>query len=176
MTQETPPPEPVVEDEGTIDDPAKLKSQFDKKKAENVSLRNRATTAEQRAETAERALAEHQQKTMTEQEKAIEAAKKEATEEVDARYQVLLKTERLRARASGKVNDPDDAIRLLNLDAIDLDDTEGMDAAIAELIKQKPYLAAKYTVPTIDQGPQGKDPIPKEDANSWLRRAIGGGQ
>ena len=172
-TEGTPPPEDH-EDEPTIDDPAKLKSQFDKKKAENVNLRTRATTAEERATKAEKALEEYQQQTMTEQEKAIEQAKKEATEEVDARYQVLLKTERLRARASGKVNDPDDAIRLLDLDAIDLDDTEGMDVAIAALLKAKPYLAAKYTVPQIDQGPQGKELEPKEDANTWLRRAVTG--
>jgi hypothetical protein len=171
-TEGTPPPEGDAAEE--IDDPIKLKSLFDKKKAENVSLRTRATTAEQRAETAEKALEELQAKAMTDTEKLIEAAKKEATEEVDARYQVLLKTERLRARSAGKVNDPDDAIRLLDLDSLSLDDEAGMDQAIESLIKQKPYLAAKYTVPTIDQGPQGKDPQPKEDANSWLRRAIGG--
>jgi hypothetical protein len=172
-TEGTPPPEGDTPPE-EIDDPVKLKSLFDKKKAENVSLRTRATTAEQRAETAEKALEQLKAQSMTDTEKLIETAKREATEEVDARYQVLLKTERLRARSAGKVNDPDDAIRLLDLDALSLDDEEGMDKAIEALIKQKPYLAAKYTVPTIDQGPQGKDEPPKEDANSWLRRAIGG--
>jgi len=176
-TEGTPPPDPTPdpEDEG-IDDPAKLKSLFDKKKQENKSLRTRATSAEERATKAEKELATYQQQTMTDTEKMIEAAKKEATEEVDARYQVLLKTERLRARSAGKVNDPDDAIRLLDLDALSLDDEEGMDKAIDALIKQKPYLAAKYTVPTIDQGPQGKEVQGKEDGNTWLRRAIGGGQ
>jgi hypothetical protein len=173
-TEGTPPPDGDSGEE--IDDPAKLKSLFDKKKQENVSLRTRATTAEQRAEAAEKALEQLQAKSMTETEKLIETAKREATEEVDARYQVLLKTERLRARSAGKVNDPDDAIRLLDIDSLSLDDEEAMDKAIADLIKQKPYLAAKYTVPTIDQGPRGKDDPPKEDANTWLRRAIGGGQ
>lgn len=173
-TEGTPPVEPEGDPPEEIDDPVKLKSLFDKKKAENVNLRSRATTAEERASKAEKALEEYQQQTMTDTEKLIEAAKKEATEEVDGRYQVLLKTERLRARASGKVNDPDDAIRLLDLDAIDLDDTDGMDKAIADLIKAKPYLAAKYQVPQIDQGPQGKEVDVKEDASSWLRRAVTG--
>lgn len=173
MTTEGTPPDPPPEDDG-IDDPVKLKSLFDKKKAENVTLRTRATSAEDRATSAEKALEELKKQSMTDQEKLIEQAKKEATEEVDARYQVLLKTERLRARAAGKVNDAEDAIRLLDLDAIDLDDTEGMDAAIATLLKAKPYLAAKYTVPSIDQGPQGKEVDPKEDGNTWIRRAISG--
>lgn len=85
-------------------------------------------------------------KTQTEQEKALEDAKKAgAAEATLAANRRIVKSE-LRAACAGKVTDPDDAVALLG----DLDrfivkgepDVKAISSAIDELVKAKPYLAA----------------------------------
>lgn len=85
-------------------------------------------------------------RTQSEDEKKIEAAKKEghaaATVEANRR---IVKSE-VRAAAGGKVSDPEDAAALLG----DLDrfivkgevDTKAISSAIDDLVKAKPYLAS----------------------------------
>lgn len=88
----------------------------------------------------------------SETEKAIEKAKaeaaaeagKEATTKANAR---ILRAE-IKAAAAGKLADPADALRLLDLDDFDVDDDGETDAkaiakAIDDLVKSKPYLAGK---------------------------------
>ncbi|MET8985839.1 hypothetical protein ABZW49_10360 [Nonomuraea wenchangensis] len=57
----------------------------------------------------------------------------------------IIKAE-VRASAAGKLNDPKDALKFLDLSKFEVDadgnvDTEEIDDAIVELLKQKPYLA-----------------------------------
>src|SRR5690606_19297838 len=59
----------------------------------------------------------------------------------------ILKAE-LRAVAAGKLADPSDALTFIDLDAIDVDDDGNVDrsaleAAVANLVTTKPYLAAQ---------------------------------
>lgn len=85
-------------------------------------------------------------KTQTEQEKALEDARKAGAAEANlAANRRIVKSE-LRAACAGKVTDPEDAVALLG----DLDrfivkgepDLKAISSAIDDLVKAKPYLAA----------------------------------
>ncbi len=70
--------------------------------------------------------------------------RKEALAQANAR---ILRAE-IKAAAGGKLNDPNDAIRLLDLDEFEVGDDGEVDGsaiadAIADLIKSKPYLAVQ---------------------------------
>jgi len=120
--------------------------------------------AEKRAAAAEAEIAK-QGKTPDEQaiEEARRAAMAEATEKANKR---ILRAE-VRAQAAGKLADPADALRLLDLDDFDVDedgevDADAISAAIADLIKSKPYLAA-------DAGKR----FPANDTNATRKGAEG---
>ena len=54
----------------------------------------------------------------------------------------VLKAE-IKAAAVGKMADPSDAYKFLDLDALDADDADAIAKAVDELLEAKPYLAAK---------------------------------
>lgn len=97
--------------------------------------------------------------------KAIEKAKAEAAEaagkEAAAKANTRILKAEIRAAAAGKLADPTDALRLLDLDEFEVDDEGEVDAkaianALDDLVKSKPYLAAKSGRPAgnADQGPR----------------------
>ncbi len=99
---------------------------------------------------------------MSETEKAIEQAKKEGRAEAGATYNKRLVQAEVRAAAAGKLADPEDAIRFLDLDQFKVDDDGDVDKkpitkALEDLVKAKPYLSAGATRPTgdADQGARG---------------------
>lgn len=87
-----------------------------------------------------------------------------------------LKRAEVKAAASGRMVDPEDAVRLLNLDEFEVNDDGHVDGAkvgkaIDGLIQAKPYLRAKgstATRPTADGGAR-QDPAPGSDMNSILQ-------
>ncbi len=88
----------------------------------------------------------------TEQEKALDQARKEAGEEARkgevAKANRRIVTAEVKAAAGTKLADPSDAVRLLDLDEFAVSDDGEVDekaiaSAIADLLKDKPYLAAK---------------------------------
>lgn len=87
----------------------------------------------------------------SEAERAIEKAKAEAAEaagkEAAAKANARIVRAEVRAAAAGKLADPSDALRLLDLDEFEVDDDGELDAkkvakALDDLVKAKPYLAA----------------------------------
>lgn len=105
---------------------------------------------------------------------AAEAAGKEATAKANAR---ILKAE-VRAAAAGKLADPADALRLLDLDDFEVDDDGEVDAkaiakALDDLVKSKPYLAAKGGRPAgnADQGVRSDSGNQAMSPQERLRRA-----
>jgi hypothetical protein len=77
---------------------------------------------------------------------ALEAARREGETAAMARANERLLAAEVRAAAAGKLNDPTDALRLLDLSAFEVGadgaiDTEAVADAIADLIKSKPYLS-----------------------------------
>ena len=81
----------------------------------------------------------------------------------------------IRVRAAGRFADPEDAVHMLDLDALlaEADDrkrAEAVDAALDELLKAKPYLAReKERGPLVTQGGRSTPPERRARERSWLR-------
>jgi hypothetical protein len=153
--------------------------------------KERARVAEaeaKRARDLEAELATLRTAQMSEQERAVEAAKAEgraeaATESLRERF-----TDRLAAIATPKVtdadlfSDPDVALRLLGLTTIPVTPTGGIDAeaisaAVDSLVETKPYLAASATpsAGSADQGTRPRPPAPA-DLDTQIREAEAAGK
>lgn len=109
-----------------------------------------------------------EQKATREQRESAETA---ATAKANER---ILKAE-LKAAAAGKLNDPQDAIRFLDLSEFEVNsdgdiDSNALSTAIADLIKEKPYLAAATArfQGGADGGPKGNPTGPKQLSRSDL--------
>lgn len=121
--------------------------------------RSSRRAAEKRARDLEAELTRVRESSMSETEKAIEKAKREAKAEATSAYNRRILQAEMRAAAAGKLADPEDAIRFLDLDDFTVGDDGAIDQkavtkALDELVKAKPYLAASATRPTgdADQG------------------------
>lgn len=122
--------------------------------------------AETKAADLEARLAELDGAQKSEHQKALEKARKEAGEaagkEATAKANARIVRAEVRAAAGGKLADPNDAVRLLDLDEFAVDDdgevdAKAIEAAIAKLVKDKPYLASGASRPSgdADQGARG---------------------
>lgn len=123
--------------------------------------------AERRIKTMEAELAKFRDADKTELERAVEVARREAaeaakTEATQSFNRRILEAE-VKTAAAGKLSDPTDAVRLLDLDEFAVGDDGTIDAkpimrAIDALIKEKPYLAAvdpRRRHGSGDGGPRG---------------------
>lgn len=152
----------MVEDNNTEpDDPTKddtpdapedtPKASDDVAKWKKMSRQN-----EKKAKQLESELEKIRSKNQTEQERLIEEARKQERESVMTEVQ----RERLEAKvirhASKKLTDPEDAVRLLDVDDLLEADDDDIAAAIEDLAQRKPYLASgESTTPPpgdVDQG------------------------
>lgn len=134
--------------------------------------------AEKRLGDLEKELNSLRESSMSEQEKAVERARREAAAEAQKGFNLRLKQAEVRAAAAGKLADPEDAIRFLDLDLFDVFedgsvDKKAVEKALGDLVKAKPYLAASATRPAgdIDQGARGTPA--GSSMNDLLRRAAG---
>lgn len=124
--------------------------------------------AVKRAEEAERRLSEIENASKSEREKELDKVRTEAAEE--ARKDALTMANRrivkseVRAAAAGKLADPEDAVRFIDLDDIAVGDdgdvnVKALNDAVARLLKDKPYLGAdsgKRKHGDFDQGARGR--------------------
>lgn len=159
----------TTEEETTTNEPSSENGQIDDEplRQEGVKAlqawKQRAKEAEREAKRAkelESKLAQFEEANKTEQEKLLEKARKEAADE--ARNEIMSQVQRERLEtsvvraATGKLSDPDDAVRFLDLDDLTDADAGAISAAIDELLKTKPYLAgATRPVGDADQGVRG---------------------
>lgn len=139
-----------------------------------------ALAAERKARSiAERDAGKLRDATATDAEKAVAAARDEgraeALKEVSSR---LVETE-VRAAAAGKLADPADAVRLLDLGEFVADDgaidRTAIGEAIAELVKAKPYLGtAGAGANGHARAPQGTRPgaTTEADGDAFLRGIV----
>lgn len=118
----------------------------------------KALAAERSArKEAEKALAEITKKfeeaetaKLPEQERAIAEAASAAAAKVEAEYSAKMLAANVRAAAGSKFVDPDVVLTLLDQSNIaGPDDTQGINAALDELAKSKPYLMASKNVPDL---------------------------
>ncbi len=124
--------------------------------------------AEKRAKDVETELAALRATQMTDQEKAIEAARAEGRAEAVAASNVVILKAHVLAAAAGKLADPNDAIKLIALDQFTPTadgefDTAALAASIDALLAAKPYLGINRPGATpppgsANGGPQGGGP------------------
>ena len=165
-----PPSDPPADPPG---DPAQLgdagKRALDAERAARAAADRTAAAAVAAQKELEAKLATFEDANKTETERAIETARKEAADatrtEVTTAFEQQLLESQVLVRAAGKLADPTDATSLITL--ADLAKNEAgkvedktIDAAIADLVKNKPYLAngAKPGPGSPDGGPRGNRP------------------
>ena len=134
--------------------------------AEERAARKAAEKEAKRAKDLEAELETLRADAMSEQEKAIEQARKEAAEQarnetLSAAHQRIASAE-AKALASGKTRDPAVAVQLLGDLTVFVDDdgevdTDAMSVALDKLVEEKEYLAVgdRQPVPGADQGARG---------------------
>ncbi len=120
-------------------------------KAAIAAERKRANAAEKALKAVQEQLDGLTQASQTETEKAIDKARKEATDaataEVTKSFRDRILKSEIRAQATGKYADPDDAIRLLELEDDVFDDdgevrTDALSKQLDALLDRKPHLKA----------------------------------
>ncbi len=132
-------------------------------------------------------LADLENQSKSDQEKAVEKARKEADDaarkDEGGKWSQRIVRAEVKALAGGKLADPADAVAMLDLSEFKLDDTGNVDpkaveAAIDKLLEAKPYLAAGGTVrrpapqgsgPDLRQGARGGGAAGGQTGNDWLR-------
>jgi hypothetical protein len=170
---------PDPELESIRSDPAGAHKTIAALKAEAADYRRRLRQAESERDDAKTA-------SMSEQERAVAEAEKRGRQAAEAEHGRRLLEAQIRAAAAGKLRDPDDAIRYLDVDKLlELDERDrDLDKAVATLIEQKSYLAADTNgaTPTTGVRSQGARTQPggtraaDSDGSEWLRKAARGGR
>jgi len=149
--------------------------------AEVKRLTEALANERKRQEKAEKELADLRKLAMTEQERAVAEAKAEGkAEAIQTLARKLLEAE-VRAQAAGKLADPADAARLLDLDDFLGDDgtydAKAIGRALDELVVAKPYLAAGHTngSGSAAKPPQGaRDGGKQSEADDFIRGMVKG--
>lgn len=158
---------PPAGDEAQLGDAGK--KALDSEREARRAAERAANEAKAAAKKLEDELAQFRDANKSETERAIETARKEADaaarSEVTTAFEQRLLESSVLVRAAGKLADPTDAVKLIPL--ADLAKSEAgavedktIDAAIADLVKQKPYLAtgAKPGPGDPDGGRRGTRP------------------
>lgn len=142
-----------VETQEQDEDPtAGLKSALAKERAANKA--NTKLIKELQREAADRG--------KTEDEKAIDDARREAAAEATAKANKRLIAAEFRSAAAKRVKDPRIAAKLVDLEGIEVDDdgevdADGINAALDALLEEYPDLAPSRFEGSADQGGKGKD-------------------
>ena len=102
--------------------------------------------------------------------KAVEEATADLTDRV-AELEGQLAERDVQLKAVGKLRNPADAIRFIDVANTPAED---IDAAIAAVLKERPYLGVVDGQHALPQGAQtnGRDAAAAADASSWLRDQI----
>lgn len=143
-------------------------------------LRKEAASWRTKLRQAEEAEEQRKRSEMTELEKLkvdLEAERQARAAAETQRQQQLLRTQVIAAAAKAGFNDPDDAIRLLDAEALEINEhgqIVDLDKQIGTLLKTKPYLATK-TGTISPTNPAGG--APQDSTEARLKRIYGlGGQ
>jgi hypothetical protein len=177
---EAPPSAPTDDELAGLDDRARGLVERYARRAGDAS--GEAATYRTKMRTAQTELERMQRERETEQERRDRevgereraAGRAERDDEV-ASLRREVATGSIRVRAAGRFADPEDAVRMLDLDALlaEQDDrkrAELVDAALTKLLEAKPYLARKRERgPLVTQGGRSQAPDGRARERSWLR-------
>ncbi|QDH85595.1 scaffolding protein [Brevibacterium phage 4C] len=105
-------------------------------------------------------------KDKTPEENELEAARVEARAETLSKANERVLRSEVKSAAAGKLRNPADALKLLDLKDFDVNedgdvDTDQIQDAISDLLEEKPYLAAQGSNGSFDSG-RGKQPRKKK--------------
>ena len=162
---------------GTANPPEGVESLGDAGKKAIAAMKEREKAARARARELERKVAELQaaieSKDKTPDEQAIDAARREAEAAAIAKANERILRSEIKAAAAGKLADPEDALRYLDLADFEVDESGNVDStevadAINELLERKPYLAAQSGRVTLDTG-RGRNPAAGQLTREDLR-------
>lgn len=127
------------------------------------------SASEVRARREARNLREKIKDLQTGQDEAVAAAVAEKDETI-AGLQGKLVEAQAQLAAVGKLRNPEDVTRFVDVHEVGLDK---LDAAIAAVVKERPYLAAKSEhADALPQGQQNGDRPSTQDASEWLREHL----
>lgn len=121
-----------------------------------------AKAAQRELEETRKRLAELEESQKSDQEKALDAAAREAEARVREEYESKMRAAELQSAvlktAAGRLADPDDALRFLDTSDLDPSDSDAVASRINALLEEKPYLgvAASKRGPEFEQGAQGE--------------------
>jgi hypothetical protein len=160
------------------DDPAALKSAL-------ASARREAAKLRQELGSARTDLEQERDKSRTDRDRELEQARREGADKVRGEVaRELLEADVLRV-ATGRLRDPDDALRYLELDGLgDVDRGKTRDTAIGkaldELLADKTYLAAGDDDDAGRNGDKGartsgaraRTRTSSDDPSAWLRSSV----
>ena len=141
------------------------------------AMKEREKAARARARELEREVAELkaaiEAKDKTPDEQELDAVRREAEAAAIARANERILRSEIKAAAAGKLADPEDALRYLDLEEFEVDESGNVDAteivdAINELLERKPYLSAQGGRVTLDTG-RGKNPAAGQLTREDLR-------
>lgn len=136
-----------------------------------LALRRENAKYRTRAKEMQAELEKLREATLSEQERAISDAQKQARAEAEAEYLPMLMNMKVKVLATGILRDPDDA-RLLTDLPIDADDAAIVEA-LHRLVEEKPHLGVEQQpASVIAQGRRGGSVSGPTDGNSWLRKDI----
>lgn len=144
----TPSDAPETEPEPVVEPPeAPAPELGDAGKAAIKAERQRAAKAEREAKELKARLEALEAESLSETERKIAEARREASTEAIAAANARIIRAEIKAAAAGKLADPSDAIRLLDLTEFDVSDdgevdNQAIESAIDSLVAAKPYLTA----------------------------------
>jgi membrane protein involved in colicin uptake len=172
---------PVVEPEttGVTEDQSEPEDLGDAGKKALAAERQARRAAEKAAKAAQAELEKAREATLSETERLVAQAKREAREELQAEYAKKVVRAEVKAAATGKLSDPDDALIFIDVNEFDVDedgqvDSKEISKAVEQLLKSKPYLSAAQRVGgDVDGGARGKASTTSGDMNALIRRAAG---
>lgn len=144
------------------------------------AFKSRARAAEREAKAAKAELDALKTQSMSDQEKAVQAARAEGEQAALGTATKRLVNSEVRIAAAGKFSDPADAVRLIDFDDIKVGDdgepdTKQIARLVDALLKEKPYLAAgPQPGGSFDQGARTTAKS-GDDMNARIRQAAGRG-
>lgn len=112
--------------------------------ADLAKERDRRQSLEQRLKELEEQAEEQRKAAMSEQERALEEAVERARADERDKFKASRLHDRVLAKAARLLNDPSDAVRLLDTSGIDVDSADAdaeIDGRLNALLDAKPYLA-----------------------------------
>lgn len=149
---------------------------FDSLRTEAVQHRRKARAAEQVADELRTEVERLRQQSESEQEKAVREAVEAERTRLTAEFATERLQNRLRARAAGRLADPEDAVMHLGTTLTPDADDAAIDKALADLLEHKAYLAAGVANgegergQLVTQGARSTAPSRTEQSpDAWLR-------